>query len=115
MRLGDSDVIRLSLIPTENGYTVKTEFPDHTTDTQDVVVLRPAGYRVQAAARLEGVGFELSPLGDQAVDIPVGQPLTWYWSLQPERACQQRLAARLLRWSLAASRAGRETLLTAGH
>ena len=114
MRLGDSDVIRLSLIPTEDGYTVKTEFPDHTTDTQDVVVLRPAGYRVQAAARLEGVGFEFSPQGEQAMDIPVGQPLTWYWSLQPERAGQQRLAVRLsLHWEPLDSQQGgrRETLL----
>jgi hypothetical protein len=114
MRLGDSDVIRLSLIPTQDGYKVTTEFPDHTTDTQDVVVLRPVGFRLQAVARLEGVGFEFSPQGDQALDIPAGQPLTWYWSLQPERAGQQRLAVRLsLHWEPLDSHQGgaRETLL----
>jgi len=94
--LGDSDVVRMALIPTAKGYTLTTEFPDHTTTTQDVPIVRPEGYELQAVGRLDGVGFTISPAKDQVSSLPLDQPVTWHWSLTPERPGQQRLTVSLL-------------------
>ena len=89
--LGDSDVVRMALIPSKDGYKITTEFPDHTTTTQDVPVVRPEGYELSAVGRLDGVGFTISPAKDQVSSLPVNQPVTWHWSLTPEHPGQQRL------------------------
>lgn len=99
LRLGDSDVVRLTLIPSIDGYTVQTDFPEHSTELQAVQVNRPDGYDLYAAARLDGVGFLVAPSGEQAQFLPPGETLTWQWSLQPRSAGQHRLAVTiLLRW-----------------
>jgi hypothetical protein len=99
MRMGDSDVIRLALVPAEAGYTLVTEFPEHQTITQTVPVARPGGYDLYAVARLDGVGFEISPFGDQIQYMPPDQALGWRWTLSPKSPGQQRLAINLtLRW-----------------
>ena len=56
MRLGDSDIVRLALIPAQEGYVVSAEFPEHETITRTVRVRRPGGYDLAAIARLDGVG-----------------------------------------------------------
>lgn len=112
MRLGDSDVVRLSLIPYKNGYIVTTEFEEHQTLTQTVQVPRPGGYELSALARLDGVGFEIAPVGDQEQYLPPDQTLAWRWSLRPTAPGQQRLTIILrLRWTpvTGANAAGRET------
>ncbi len=97
--LGDSDVVRMTLIPAEQGYTLTTEFPDHTTTTQDVPIVRPEGYDLSAIGRLDGVGFTISPSKDQKSSLPIDQPVTWHWSLTPTQPGQQRLTVSLLlRW-----------------
>jgi hypothetical protein len=107
LRLGDSDVVRLSLIPSEDGYTVRTDFPEHATDLQPLQINRPGGFDLYAAARLEGVGFVISPSGEQAQYLPPDETLTWHWSLQPRLAGQQRLALILsLRWVPSPGQAG---------
>lgn len=99
LRLGDSDFVRLTLLPLTDGYTVTTEFPDHTTVTETVQVQHESGYELAAAARLDGVAFEISPTETQEYTLVAGQPITWRWSLQPGRAGQQRLSITLLlRW-----------------
>lgn len=99
LRLGDSDVVRLSLVPSKDGYTVTTEFPEHQVQSQEVPVKRPGGYDLQAAARLDGVGFEISPSVEQASSLPPGETVTWRWSLTPRSPGQQRLSVSLrLRW-----------------
>ncbi len=99
LRLGDSDFVRLTLLPLPDGYTVTTEFPDHTTVTQTVQVQHESGFELAAAARLDGVAFEISPTEEQEYSLVAGQPVTWRWSLQPGRAGQQRLSVTLLlRW-----------------
>jgi hypothetical protein len=99
LRLGDSDVVRLALIPSKEGYTVTTEFPEHQTITQTVTVQRPAGYELSAVARLDGVGFDLSPQGDQEHPLAGGETVTWRWSLTPRSPGQHRLSVvLLLRW-----------------
>ncbi len=103
MRLGDSDIIRISLIPSYDGYTVRTEFPDHQTDVQNIQTPARQGYILFGVARLEGVGFDISPLGEQPLLLEAGKEIAWHWSLQPRQAGQQRLAVRLLlRWLPAA-------------
>ena len=41
LRLGDSDVIRLALVPTKDGYVAQAEFPDHSLQTREVPVPAP--------------------------------------------------------------------------
>ena len=57
MHKGDSDVLRLSLMYTGEGYSVTTEFEDHTVDVQEVPLEYVPGYQLAAAARLDGGGF----------------------------------------------------------
>jgi hypothetical protein len=99
LHLGDSDVVRMALIPSEKGYTLTTEFSDHSTITQDVPVVRPEGYELSAVGRLDGVGFKISPSKDQVSSLPIDQPVIWHWSLMPESPGLQRLTVSLLlRW-----------------
>lgn len=99
LRLGESDVVRLSLIPSSEGYTLKTEYPEHQGQSQTVRVPRPGGYDLYGVARLDGVGFTIAPEGDQAVYIPPDETVTWRWSLTSRQPGQQRLSVSLrLRW-----------------
>jgi hypothetical protein len=100
MRLGDSDIVRMALMPSQEGYTVTAEFPEHQTVTRTVSVRRPGGYDLSAIGRLDAVGFELSPQGDQAYDLLMGEVVTWRWTLTPRNAGQHRLSVSLLlRWT----------------
>ncbi|MEP7359411.1 MAG: hypothetical protein ABI847_19325 [Anaerolineales bacterium] len=99
MRLGDSDLVRLSLLPSVDGFVITTEFENHQTVTHTVDVQPLAGYDLAGVARLDAVGFSQSPTGDQAQPLVFGQPATWRWTLKPLSAGQQRLALTLrLRW-----------------
>ncbi len=99
VRYGDSDTVRLALIPSEEGYTVTTEFPEHQTDTEDIEVARPEGYELFAVARLDGVGFTITPAGERPSLLPVGKGITWRWTLRPKEVGQQHLSVTLfLRW-----------------
>lgn len=114
LRLGDSDIIRLALLPAPDGYIVQTEFPDHTTITQTVQVQRPAGYDLIAIARLDAVNFTFAPAGDQEQSVPAGEAVIWRWSLTPDAAGQQRLNVMLaLRWQPQAGVAGNARQVTA--
>ncbi len=95
LRLGDSDVIRLTLLPSGDTYIARTEFPDHSIAQQEVPIQRLPGYELLAVARLEGVRFDLSPPGDQERPLPPGQQVTWYWSVSPKQAGRHRLALSL--------------------
>jgi hypothetical protein len=95
LRLGDSDLVRLSLIPSGEGYAVTTEFPEHRTDTNSLPITRPGGYDLYASARLDGVGFVISPEGDQEVFLPFGEASTWRWTLTPRSPDKQRLSVTL--------------------
>ena len=82
LRLGDSDVLRLALAPSKDGYTITAEFPKHNLTSQNLPVKRPGGYELQAVARLDGVGFDLSPGGDQVQYLPVNESTEWRWSIR---------------------------------
>lgn len=99
IRLGDSDSVRLALIPADEGYLVTTEFPDNRVLTQTVAVPRPGGYELFGVARLEGIGFEIAPAAEQVVRLPSGEAVTWRWTLTPRATGQHRLTVNLvLRW-----------------
>jgi len=99
LHLGDSDVVRMAIIPTKGGYSITTEFPDHQTITQDVPVIRPEGYELFGVARLDGVGFKIAPSGEQVRSLPLEESVVWHWSLTPEQPGRQRITVTLLlRW-----------------
>jgi hypothetical protein len=99
LSLGDSDVIRLTLRPHQDGYLVEAEFAEHQTQQREIFFERPAGYDLFGAARLEGVSFDITPAGNQIVQLLPGDSATWYWSLTAKAAGQQRLALTLaLQW-----------------
>ena len=99
MRLGESDVVRLSLLPSEEGYVVTTEFPEHRIVTETLALEQRAGYEMLAVARLDGVGFDLSPQGEQPQDWQPDWPLTWRWIVSPRSTGQQRLSVNLaIQW-----------------
>lgn len=100
MRLGDSDVVRLALVPSAEGYRVRAEFEEHPVESEPVEVPRPGGYDLAAVARLSGVGFVIDPAGPQEQWVPPGEPVTWRWTLTPRNAGRQRLTIQLsLRWT----------------
>jgi hypothetical protein len=104
LRLGDSDVIRLAIVPTVNGYVVEAEFPEHLTQQRVVYFERPPGYDLYAAAALEGIAFEIAPTGEQVRQLRPGETSSWYWSLAANDAGRHRLALTLtLRWVDSAS------------
>jgi hypothetical protein len=99
MRLGDSDIVRLSIIPSDQALVVTTEFENHTAVTQTIALQRPGGYDLFGIARLDAAGFSTEPPGEQTQLIVAGQPVTWRWTLRPLDSGQQRIALSLrLRW-----------------
>jgi hypothetical protein len=100
MRLGGSDLIRLSVIPAAQALEVITEFEDHTTVTHEVSIEHAAGFDLYAIARLDASGFETSPEGEQTSALFPGQATTFRWTIRPRDQGQQRVALNLrLRWS----------------
>jgi hypothetical protein len=95
MRLGNSDTVRLAVIPNEEGLTITTEFPEHAVVTQTVVLEQPPGYDLALGAQLDGVGFTLSPKGDQVQDWQPAETMAWHWTISPEQSGQQRLTLTL--------------------
>jgi hypothetical protein len=99
LNLGDSDIIRLALIPSESGYTAQLEYPEHSVELEDVEVPYLERYEAMAIARLDAVGMDVQPTGDQTQKLLVGQPLSWRWTIFPQSAGQHRLSLSLmLRW-----------------
>jgi hypothetical protein len=97
--LGESDVIRLALIPTKDGYVARAEFAEHDLQTKEVPVPRPNGYTLYAIARLDGVGFEIAPTGDLQRFVPENEEIAWRWTISSHAPGQQRLSVQLrLRW-----------------
>ena len=99
LRLGESDVLRLALVPSADGYTARTDFSEHPLETQQVEIPRPPGYSLRGVARLDGPGFEIAPSGEQSHLVPPGETVTWRWSLLARSPGRQRVAiSLLLRW-----------------
>jgi len=107
MRMGESDIAHLALLPSKQGYNLVTEYPEHQVITQTIAVRRPGGYDLFAVARLDGVGFDISPFGEQVQYLSIGEGISWRWSLSPHQPGRQRLSITLaLRWVPVAGSAG---------
>lgn len=99
MHLGESDIIRLALIPTREGYVIQAEFPEHAITTQSAVIEYRSGYSLIARARLDALSFGLSPAAEQTMALEPGQPVAFRWILTPQQTGQQRLSLNLwLEW-----------------
>ena len=76
MRLGDSDLVRVSLIPSQTGYTLSTEFQGNQVVTTAVQVKRPENAAVSVIGSLQGIGFSISPASEQRIALPENEPVT---------------------------------------
>jgi hypothetical protein len=92
MKMGDSDTVRLKILPAGNGYTVAVDFPEHRVELEPLAVQRPEGYDLTAAARLDGIGFQISPNGEQTLAPLPGEAVEWVWTVTPQKSGQQRLS-----------------------
>jgi hypothetical protein len=95
IRLGESDIIRMALLPYQDGYILTTEYPEHQIITQTVLIERPGGYDLFAVARLDSVNFKIAPEGDQEQYLPPETTITWRWTLTPDHSGTQRLSILL--------------------
>jgi hypothetical protein len=100
MRRGESDIVRLKIMPDEAGYTVTVDFPEHQAQLEPLTVRRPPGYLLTAVARLEGVNFAISPYVEQAYMLQENDPVEWVWTISPQQSGQQRLSlTATFRWT----------------
>jgi hypothetical protein len=100
MRVGDSDVIRLSLIPVEEGYVAVPEIEGHEVAPTVIPmeVTRP-GYTGYAVASLSAAGLEVERAGLAEQLLAPGQPNTWRWTISPDEAGSYTVVVDLtVRW-----------------
>jgi hypothetical protein len=101
MRVGDSDIVRLSLIPAAEGYVAEPEIEGHEVEPEEVpmVVVRP-GYTGYAITTLSAAGLEtVSAAPEEQLLVP-GQPNVWRWTVSPATAGTYRVVVNLaVRWT----------------
>jgi hypothetical protein len=92
LRAGDSDVVRLRLeVDDGGGLTPTAEFAGHTVRGETLFI--PNLYdthNVVAEARLDLAGMVVSPPDLVGEPLRPGQPVTFYWSVRPEKAGSYR-------------------------
>ncbi|MBN1979007.1 MAG: hypothetical protein JW918_16525 [Anaerolineae bacterium] len=102
MRVGDNDVLRLSLIPTPGGTYVPTpEIGGHEVGATPipVTVARP-GYTGYARAVLSASGLNAELASPEEQLLVPGQPNTWRWTISPDEAGTYRVVLSLsVRWA----------------
>lgn len=88
MRVGDGEVIRLSLDgPTENGYLSTPEIAGHEIESATVPMpLTRAGYQGYVSASLTATGLEMAPAGPSRQELAPGRANTWRWTISASRA-----------------------------
>ena len=98
IRYGDSDVIRLSLIPIENGYIIQSEFANHQIEANQIEVDRPDGFDLWGIAQIDGAGFNISEKKQEKI-IPLNEKITWRWTVTAKNPGTHRMFVNLkLRW-----------------
>jgi hypothetical protein len=99
MQTGESNNIRLMLIPTADGYAITQEYAENQVESRTVHIPRVEGYELWAAGSLTGTGFTIDPAEKQEQWLPADQAVTWRWSVTPLQAGMQRLVVALwLHW-----------------
>jgi hypothetical protein len=103
MRLGNSEVIRLSFIPSpEGGYVPVVEEEGHEVKATAVVPIPEEKFRrywVYAVPGLSSINFEIDPPQPVSQEVLPGQPNVWRWSIKPREGGDHKLNLSLtLRW-----------------
>jgi hypothetical protein len=92
MRVGDSDVLRLTLEMDQYGNLVPTaDIEGQETRTEPVAI--PNLYDthlVYVDARLDIANMEVDPLGVKSVQLYPGESATFYWSVAPQETGEYR-------------------------
>lgn len=100
MRVGDGDVIRLSLIPVTGGYVAQPEIEGHKVEPTVIPLpmARP-GYTGYAVASLSAAGIEVEEATAREQLLVPGQKNVWRWAISPERKGTYRIVVGLsVRW-----------------
>jgi hypothetical protein len=86
IRVGDSDVIRLTIeVDAQGNLTPTAQIEGH--ETRGETVLIPNLYdthNVMAEARLDMAGMQVTPEGEVGEPLLPGQSVTFYWSVRPQ-------------------------------
>jgi hypothetical protein len=86
IRVGDSDVIRLTIeVDAQGNLTPTAQVEGH--ETRGETVLIPNLYdthNVMAEARLDMAGMQVTPEGDVSEPLLPGQSVTFFWSVRPQ-------------------------------
>jgi hypothetical protein len=102
MRLGDSNIVRISLEPVSDGYVTTVQIDGNRVETRTITITRPAGYAIAAVARLDGIGFDIDPRGEWQKDLPAREAVSWQWTLRPRERGKHSISASVaLVWTAA--------------
>ena len=86
IRVGDSDVIRLTIeVDAQGNLTPTAEIEGHATHGETVFL--PNLYdthNVMAEARMDMAGMQVAPEGDVSEPLLPGHSVTFFWSVRPE-------------------------------
>jgi hypothetical protein len=101
MRVGDGEVIRISLVPSSGGAAIVTpEINGHQVEstTLPMPVQRP-GYEGYVRAHLAAAGLEVAAAGPAEQPLWPGGVNTWYWTISAVRPGTYRPVVNLTtRW-----------------
>lgn len=100
MRLGDTEALRLALIPSADGYVAIAESDEYVIGSEPIDIPQREGYVLDGIARLDSTVFNLAPGNAQVQPIFAQEPVTWRWTLDPQRSGNHTLTLTLtLRWT----------------
>jgi hypothetical protein len=87
MRVGDGEVIRLSLYaPTESGYISTPEVAGHEVQSATVPIpLTRAGYEGYVSASLTTTGLDMASAAPRRQKLAPGHTNTWRWTISASR------------------------------
>lgn len=101
MRVGDSDLIRFSLMPApDGGYIPTPEVGGHEVEATPIpmTVTRP-GYTGYVRASLSASGLNAEPASPEEQSLVSGQTNTWRWTISPDQGGTYRAVISLsVRW-----------------
>jgi hypothetical protein len=91
IRVGDSDFIRLALVPGEDGLLTPTAITEeHVTQGEPIQIPDLyATHNVLAVAELSAVGLEVDRPGEISQPLLPGEPVEWQWTVAPKSAGSQ--------------------------
>ena len=97
MRVGDGEVLRLSLIvSSEDAHLTTPEIAGHQVETTTVPIpVTRTGYDGYVNASLIGAGLDVAAAGPTRQALAPGRPNTWRWTISAPRAGTYHLVINL--------------------